>query len=232
MKCKYCKKEIVKTHKTKTTFCSISCSKRYYWGLSNSPYRTKEYITNLSLKTKERWKIKGHPKGMKGKKHSEETKIKLKEKRKFRVGDKAPSWKGGKQKIHGYIKIHNPTHPYCDSKGYVFEHRLVMEKKLGRYLKRNEIPHHINGIRDDNRSENLVVLLVNKHSSLHATNQFKNQVEEKKKIVLDLFSRYNKMEMILKEWIELGYSKQGFYDIKEKLGIKYDYRKNRWKTKE
>jgi len=78
------------------------------------------------------------------------------------VGNKH-NWKGGKiSDGQGYIDIYFPIHPNANFHGYVAEHRLVMEKKLGRYLKSTEFVHHLNGIRDDNRPENLCV--VNKYS--------------------------------------------------------------------
>ena len=55
----------------------------------------------------------------------------------------------------GYTLIYVPDHPRAYTKGYVPEHRHVMEQHLGRYLKPRENVHHINGIRDDNRLENL-----------------------------------------------------------------------------
>ncbi len=64
-------------------------------------------------------------------------------------------WKGGVKIDREYRAIYVPDHPFATKQGYVYEHRLVMEKHLGRYLRPEERPHHINGCRSDNRIENL-----------------------------------------------------------------------------
>lgn len=73
----------------------------------------------------------------------------------IRKGNQSHMWKGGRINNNGYVMIYNPEHPKSNPNGYVREHRLVMEKKLGRILHDDEQIHHKNGIRDDNRIENL-----------------------------------------------------------------------------
>ncbi len=80
-----------------------------------------------------------------------------------RRGEKNPAWKNGHiYSGHGYILVWKPTHPNVSKLGYVLEHRLVIEEELGRLLKVEEVVHHINGIRDDNRIENLALFATQK----------------------------------------------------------------------
>lgn len=79
-------------------------------------------------------------------------------------------WKGGRTiDPNGYVYIFMPGHPAATrgSGRYVAEHRLVMQEVLGRLLEPSEDVHHINGIKGDNRPDNLVVLTKVRHSAHH-----------------------------------------------------------------
>lgn len=93
-------------------------------------------------------------KGIKKESLSKETRRKIGESRK---GSKHWNWQGGLMKVKGRsrIKVWKPNHPQADSKGYIFRSRLMMEKKIGRILTFEETVHHINGIKTDDRIENL-----------------------------------------------------------------------------
>jgi hypothetical protein len=59
---------------------------------------------------------------------------------------------------NGYKYVKTPEDSFSKpKKGYIAEHRYVMEQKLGRKLERNEFVYHINGRKDDNRPDNLIV---------------------------------------------------------------------------
>lgn len=73
-----------------------------------------------------------------------------------RKGKKGGNNKGGKiLDRNGYVSVWMPNHPNCRSAGYLHEHRFVMSEHIGRPLIDGENVHHLNGIRDDNRIENL-----------------------------------------------------------------------------
>ena len=84
-------------------------------------------------------------------------------------GSRHPRWSGGRAKSeHGYLRIFvGKAHPLADPNGYAYEHHLVVCSALGRLLAADEVVHHRNGDKLDNRLENLEVLARSEHHSLH-----------------------------------------------------------------
>ena len=151
--CRLCKKEFLGYKSQERIYCSRKCSPSYKKG--HIPWSKSQKGIHLSPKTEYKkgnisWS-KLHPKLMpRGSKHG--------------------MWKGGKYKTStGYFMIYSPTHPFKNCDGYVREHRLVMEKHLGRYLRTSERVHHINGNTLDNKLINLKLFPNHsKHLKYHA----------------------------------------------------------------
>lgn len=98
------------------------------------------------LKKDKNWRIKNLPKDIRGSKNGH--------------------WKGGvHHRADGYILVRIGV-VKRSTKGakYKLQHRLVMEKHLGRPLLKNEIIHHINGNRSDNRIKNLKIMTQSEHA--------------------------------------------------------------------
>ncbi len=128
-----------------------------------------------------------------GKKLSKKTKKRMSE---SKTGNKNPMF-GKKGYLHprckarvicnGYVHILMPEHPNCEKKGYVSEHRFVVEKLIGRFLKKTEPVHHINNKKQDNRIENLMLFKTNsEHITFHVklkqfgiTNPVLKQIEKR-----------------------------------------------------
>jgi transposase len=97
----------------------------------------------------------------KGKVLSKETRRKISETNKQGgIGHK-------KTRSDGYIAIYFPDHPKSNKDGYVMEHDLIMECIIGRHLLEDEVVHHKNHIRNDNRKENLELMTFKEHAALH-----------------------------------------------------------------
>ena len=112
---------------------------------------------------------KGKPSIHKGKKKSDATREKMSIIKSNGIGKKT--------KHNGYNRIKFPDHPKADKWGWILEHDLIMECYIGRWLKPNEVVHHINGIKDDNRIKNLQLMTRSEHTRLHRLEKNKGEMK-------------------------------------------------------
>lgn len=94
-------------------------------------------------------------------------------------GPSSPRWQGGQfVDSQGYVMllVNNLTEeeqvlaePMQNHAGYIAEHRLIMAKTLGHSLEKKESVHHLNGIKGDNRPENLITVTRHSHGKANAT---------------------------------------------------------------
>lgn len=122
-----------------------------------------------------------------------------------RFGKDHPGWKGGRTTSPGgYVWIYMPEH-HRASNGRVFEHILVAEEKLGRKVTRDEVVHHINHVKTDNRPENLEVVGRGEHVRNHFNEPIQLQKElelakEETRLIKILLKSGNKKA--LKEYVD------------------------------
>lgn len=113
--------------------------------------------------------------------------IKFQNRSKAKKGENASNWKGGKKtSTRGYRLVLKPEHHRADRNGYVLEHILAFEEATGLIVPDGCCVHHLNGIKDDNRIENLCMMTHGAHTAMHhtgakRTEETKRKISERKK---------------------------------------------------
>lgn len=187
-KCEYCQKEF-KIYPSRLKSKHVCCSRRCKTELASKiRFTDAEYLNCVCPICSIRFHLKDSA-AEDGSQHccSRECAMKLRS-RKMKgdgnhqfglIGNQNSSWKSDiKINAYGYRMVRNPSHPFCDVDGFVFEHRLVVEENWltpynsveingKRYLSPEYEVHHINGDKLDNTPENLFILTKGLHRTIH-----------------------------------------------------------------
>jgi HNH endonuclease len=134
-------------------YCSLKCCKIFQYRIEIKKRReNKEYRERRNFLERQRRKLKRDKS-----KHAQEERARYRKKHNI-LTDKdlkvAPKGAGCITR-YGYKKIHKKNHPNAWKNGDMFEHVYIMSEHLNRPLKKGETVHHRNGIKSDNRIDNL-----------------------------------------------------------------------------
>ena len=92
-------------------------------------------------------------------------------------GAASGNFKGYRRKTSkGYVTLYRPGEEGTDKNGMIMEHRYLMAQHIGRPIAPDEAVHHINGVKTDNRIENLRLMDFGEHSALHNKERNKQAV--------------------------------------------------------
>ena len=163
----------------------------------------------------------------------------------LKIGEQIFSVTGRKRTKAGYIILCIHEHPNSDKAGYIFEHRIMVEMDKGDILDKRFDVHHKNGVKHDNRIENLEIISHSEHTILHNLGTSQSP-ETRKKISLKAKKRLsvkqrhpsykdvdNQLAMLVKKGMgatsiskKLGLSRKTVYNKINYLGLRKEYDKS------